>query len=442
MIIQDIKKLDRTMLILLFGVLLSHLGTYLVIPMLPIMLKIDAALSLAQIGMILAMNAISFQFGSLLGGFLADRIGRRFIIGLGAMIGAVGLIGFGLFNIFGLLLVASLITGLGNGLNAPSTKAAIAALASEETQTTAFSMRGIAANIGTAAAGLIIFFVVTGSSKLIFWIAGVIYVVLALKSWFFLPKNCGDANCPVIPSGAYKEVFKNKPFIMFGVVSVVIWALYAQLALTLPLRATEVLPDPSNVALIWTINSGIVILAQNVMTGKVIQRLHPLTALAFGMLFIGFGVGSLYFATSFFHLVLSGAIFVVGEMLILPTIDSTISQLSTAGLIGLFFGLANVMSGLGEAGGNFIGGQLLQIGTEVSYLPWVVYGATGVALFLVVLLLKKWQPLEQLLQKATTQDDKPRHAPRVQPGPTKNRSHPFSGWEQEVFFRKKNHPQR
>lgn len=64
MIIQDIKKLDRTMLILLFGVLLSHLGTYLVIPMLPIMLKIDAALSLAQIGMILAMNAISFQFGS------------------------------------------------------------------------------------------------------------------------------------------------------------------------------------------------------------------------------------------------------------------------------------------------------------------------------------------------------------------------------------------
>ncbi|MCM3763257.1 MFS transporter [Alkalihalobacillus oceani] len=303
MIIQDIKKLDRTMLILLFGVLLSHLGTYLVIPMLPIMLKIDAALSLAQIGMILAMNAMSFQFGSLLGGFLADRIGRRFIIGLGAMIGAVGLIGFGLFNVFGLLLVASLITGLGNGLNAPSTKAAIAALASEETQTTAFSMRGIAANIGTAAAGLIIFFVVTGSSKLIFWIAGFIYVALALKSWFFLPKNCGDANCPVIPSGAYKEVVKNKPFIMFGVVSVVIWALYAQLTLTLPLRATEVLPDPSNVALIWTINSGIVILAQNVMTGKVIQRLHPLTALAFGMLFIGFGVGSLYFATSFFHLV-------------------------------------------------------------------------------------------------------------------------------------------
>ncbi|MDV2684052.1 hypothetical protein RYX56_06665 [Alkalihalophilus lindianensis] len=106
------------------------------------------------------------------------------------------------------------------------------------------------------------------------------------------------------------------------------------------------------------------------------------------MLFIGAGIGSLYYATSFYLLVLSGAIFVIGEMLILPTIDSTISQLSTAGLIGLFFGLANVMSGLGEAGGNFMGGQSLETGTEIGYLPWVTYGITGVILFLGVLLLK------------------------------------------------------
>lgn len=442
MIVQDFKKLDRAMLILLLGVLLSHLGTYLVIPMLPIMLKIEADLSLAQIGMVLAANAISFQFGSLLGGFLADRIGRRFIIGLGALIGAAGLIGFGLFTIYGLLLVAALVTGLGNGLNAPSTKAAIAALASDENKTTAFSMRGVAANIGTASAGIIIFFLITGSTKLIFWIAGFIYIVLALKSWFFLPKKCGDVNCPVIPEGAYREVFKNKPFIGFGVVSIFIWALYAQLALTLPLKATEVLPDPSNVALIWTINSVIVIFVQNAMTGKVIQRLHPLTALAFGMLFIGFGVGSLYWASSFFHLAISGAIFVIGEMLILPTIDSTISQLSKAGLIGLFFGIANVMSGLGEAGGNFVGGQLLQIGTEINYLPWVIYGASGVVLFLIIMMLKKWQPLEESLQRSVKQEDRPEHAPSVQPqpGPATHRTHPFNSWEQEVIFRKKEKP--
>jgi hypothetical protein len=89
---------------------------------------------------------------------------------------------------------------------------------------------------------------------------------------------------------------------------------------------------------------------QGIITSRFINRLHPSTALATGMLFIGDGLSSLYWSNQFFHLVISGVIFIIGEMLILPTIDSTVSQLSRAELIGLFFGLANVVSGLGEAG--------------------------------------------------------------------------------------------
>lgn len=78
---KQFRKIERPMLVLLLGVLLSHLGTAMVIPMLPIMLKVDTQVSLVQIGTILASVAISFQVGSILGGILADRIGRRFIIG-------------------------------------------------------------------------------------------------------------------------------------------------------------------------------------------------------------------------------------------------------------------------------------------------------------------------------------------------------------------------
>jgi MFS family permease len=408
----------------------------MVIPMLPIVLKNDANFNAVQIGTILASIAIAFQFGSIIGGVLADRIGRRFIIGLGALIGAIGLFGFGIFSGYWLLLLMASTMGLGNGLNAPSTKAAIAALASSENRTTAFSMRGVAANIGTATAGLIVFFLFVGSSKLIFWIAGFIYLILTLKSWTLLPKNCGDAPCPIIPSGAYREVFKNKPFIVFGIISIFIWALYAQLSLALPLRATIILPEPKNVALIWTINSLIVICLQGLLTKKIIDRVHPLSALSGGGLLIGLGVASLYFSTSFFFLVISGAIFVFGEMLILPTIDSTISQLSKAELIGLFFALANVVSGLGEAGGKSIGGRLLETG-QTSPLPWIVFAVTGGILFIVVLLLKKWQPLQASLEKATVKDNKPKHAPHVLIEPSHHRSHPYNDWSPEVLFRRK-----
>src|SRR5690625_6946755 len=87
-------------------------------------------------------------------------------------------------------------------------------------------------------------------------------------------------------------------------------------------------------------------------------------------------------------------------MLILPTIDSTISQLSKAGLIGLFFGLANVLSGLGEAAGNLIGGRLLELGTEISYLPWLIYAISGVVIGLIVLVLIKWKPMQHSLKRS------------------------------------------
>jgi MFS family permease len=438
MAVKGITKLERPLQILMLGVLLAHLGTLLVMPILPIMLKTDAGLSVSKIGTVLAAIAIAFQFGSIFGGVLADRIGRRFIIGLGALIAGIGIILFGLVTGYGFLLLAAIIMGLGNGLHAPSIKASIAALASEENRTTAFSLRGIAANIGTGSAGLIIFFLITGTPSIIFWSAGIIYFVLAVISWTLLPKHCGEVPCPQLPMGAYGQVLKNKPFLVFSLVSILIWALYAQLSLALPIRATNILPSPENVALIWTINSVIVVFTQRFITKLFIDRVHPMSALSAGVVFIGLGVGSLYFANSFWHLVISGAIFVIGEMLILPTTDSTISQLSKANMIGLFFAVANVVSGLGEAGGKSIGGTLLGNG-EGTALPWSIFALSGVVLGLLVLVLKRWEPLNVSLKQAAKKGDKPKHAPHVAVEPPHHRSHPNSNWVPEQFFRKK-HP--
>jgi MFS family permease len=95
-----------------------------------------------------------------------------------------------------------LVSGLGVGLNAPSTKAAIAAFASQEgNNTTAFSLRGIAANIGTgtAIAGLLTYFILGGASVLIFYVAAGMYTILGITNWMLLPKGCGDEPCKSVP---------------------------------------------------------------------------------------------------------------------------------------------------------------------------------------------------------------------------------------------------
>lgn len=146
---KAMMKIRLQLKILMLAVLLAHLGTYMIIPLLPIFLKVEKGMSIAQIGIILAVSPFTFQLASLLGGWLSDRIGRRRIIAAGAWLNAMAIAGFAWFDDYGLFISMGLLSGIGVGLHAPSIKAAIAAIADEDdSDTFAFSLRGIAANAG------------------------------------------------------------------------------------------------------------------------------------------------------------------------------------------------------------------------------------------------------------------------------------------------------
>ncbi|WP_203363630.1 MFS transporter [Bacillus sp. REN10] len=380
--------------VLLAGVLLAHLGTYMVVPLLPIFLKVEKGMTVAQIGLILAMSPFTYQASSLLSGWLADRIGQKGVMAVGAWLNGAAIAGFALFDSLGLLISMGLLSGLGVGLNAPAIKAAIAALAAGEDQkTTAFSLRGVLANVGIALAGLLTYFVLGRAFSLIFYTATGLYVLFGFISLVMLPKGCGDRPCETVSLKSYIEIIKNKAFMVFSFVSVLIWALYTQLALSLPLRAEDILPNPNVVSLIWTVNAVIVVVLQTPISRRFIQKTHPMYVLALGVLFIGGGLGSIYFSTNFYWLMLSGAIFIIGEMLILPTIDVTVSRLGTAKMMGVFFGITNFVAGVGEGAGKFAGGQLLRLGTA-SFIPWLTFALAAVVISGLLVMLRFWEPLQ------------------------------------------------
>jgi MFS family permease len=384
----NFNLLPLSLKILLLGVLLSHLAYYMVLPLLPIILKVLKGLTIIQIGTVLAVSSFSYQGGSVLGGFLADKIGRRLIITVGAFIKGLALVGFGLATTYSLLILVALLNGIGGGLNSPSTKAAIAALTSEEDhKTTVFSLRGIAANIGIGSAGLLTYFLIGQESVVVFYISASIFAVLAIISWLYVPVNCKEDECEKISLQTYKEVLRNKAFVIYSIMSIFVWGLYAQFALALPLRAESFMKNPTAVSLIWTFNSILVVLLQTSITNRVLERINPMNALAIGTTFIGIGISSLYFANHFALLIVSGVIFVIGEMILMPTIDVTITKLATVQLIGTYFGLANFIFGLGEGLGNFGGSRLLSLGIQ-TYLPWMSYFSLAVVVALVIYFIR------------------------------------------------------
>lgn len=105
---------SRTVLLLTLAHFSHHVLTALLAPLLPF-IRDDLGLSYAQVGVVLAAFNLSYGFGQIPAGRLADRIGARVVITAGiAGVGAAGLL-LGLSSGYGLLLASLVLMGLLGG---------------------------------------------------------------------------------------------------------------------------------------------------------------------------------------------------------------------------------------------------------------------------------------------------------------------------------------
>ncbi|MFC4767712.1 MDR family MFS transporter [Effusibacillus consociatus] len=392
----------RSLWVLLSGILFTHLGYYLILPLLAIILSTEKGLTVGQTGLVLGTGSIFFLSGSLLGGWLNDRLGQRRTLVLGLFLRAIGLLSYGFVSTLPLLFTASIVTGIGGGIYTPPAKAGISTFAAEHNKTTAFSFRGIAANIGVTVGPLLGTLLATGTTLDLFLVASLIYVGLGISHQLLLPADCTQPPCEKPTGGYAAEILKDRPFLIFSLVTVFVWALYAQFTFSIPLRATEILPNPKSVGLLWSITSIMIIFLQAPITRYTSVRWHPLLILASGTVLMGAGLGSVMWATQFSHLVLSIAVFTLGEMFVMPTVDTVVSQLAKPQLIGTYFGIASLVWGMGEALGNMGGGQLMGFARswDAPTLPWAVFAVTGAVLGFILVGLRKWPHLSVPLSDA------------------------------------------
>lgn len=386
-------SLNKNIITLLFSILIMHIGLYVLTPMLPVILSSGKGLDIGKVGIIIGIGSLAFQVGSVVGGLLGNKIGNKTTMIIGAAMQSAALFFYGISSTFTLLLIFSIINGTGSGIYSPTVKAAIASLASNsaETKTTAFSLRGIAANLGVGIAGLVIVFFSIKRSYIPFFVSAFIFFILTVITFIMVPKDCGGSECPNVPVNSYLLIFKNKPFLIFSILSVFIWAIYSQLSILLPLRTNSVLSSARLVGTIWTIRSLVVIIFQSMVSKYILQRLKPFTSLMFGMLFFGGGILLIGFSYNFIFLILSAIVFVMGEMLMLPVTDILTSDMAHPKLIGAYFSISNLISGLGTALGSFIGGRLMDIyGVNASIYPWMLLSLSSIVIGAVIFVCGKF----------------------------------------------------
>lgn len=372
---------NKRYLMLLVLVFFMHLAAYLIVPVFPIFLQKVRSLSLSEVGLILGVGSFAYQAGSLLGGPLPDRFGRRFVMMTGALLQSFAMLGYHYAQAYGLFLLFSSVNGLGVGLLSPTIKAMIADQVMADQRTVAFSWRGIFAHSGIIVAGLIITWL-TSIGKQPFLLAALVFLILAILTRISLPADhCVGPECPRTPLVEYRHILTHRSYMMFSGIMLLLWALYAQFTMILPLRGEAVLHSATLIGLIWTINSVSVVLFQGAVSRFVLQRISPYLALTLGILMLGIGLTALGWANHFIALSGAALLFIFGEMLFMPVQDSLVGHFAQEKWLGAYFGFSNFVSGIGTALGTSIGGSLVQrLGGVTSVNPWIVYAIATVFL--------------------------------------------------------------
>jgi MFS family permease len=365
--------------VLLAGILAFHAGWYMLVPFLAILFTSRRGFTPAQVGLVMATQSFTLLLGSLVGGVLADRLGRRWTMVGGLVLRTGGVVLLGVAHSLPGAMGAAAVAGVGGGLYGPAAKAAIAVLAAGAEQTRVFALRGIAANIGTSGGPLVGSLLMRGPMPVLFGVAGAVHAVLAVATWGLLPAETTRFDRQERDS--WRHIVTDRPYMAFTVVAALSWALFSQLSIAVPLYASRVLGLEASVGLLWTISSLAVIGLQVPVTRAATARLRPAAAMALGVALLGAGLGLVGLARSFPGLMGAVLVFVAGEMLLLPTVDSTVSQMAAAGAVGSYFGLASFAWGLGEGVGNLTGGALMEyaLGRGRPGLPWGVYAAAALA---------------------------------------------------------------
>src|SRR5260221_8273690 len=146
--LQQIRSMPRAAWVVFGGTFINRFGTF-VMPFLALYLT-KQGFSVARAGLALGAYGAGLVCASLLGGDLADRMGRRNTIALSMFASAAAMLALSQARAYSSIVALTWLAGLASGLYRPASHALIADLVPEEQRVVAFGLYRFAVNLGFA----------------------------------------------------------------------------------------------------------------------------------------------------------------------------------------------------------------------------------------------------------------------------------------------------
>ena len=395
------REFPATFWTLIAASFVDRLGGALLMPFFALYITSRFGVDLIGVGLLFALFAIAHGLGSIAGGLLADKVGRRLMIIVGLVASGLTSLGMGLAGSLPLFYVLSFLAGFAGSLAGPARQAMVADLLPAAKQPEGYGLLRIQLNlavtIGPAIGGLL----VAHSYLWLFVADAVTSLVTAVIVYFILPESkpvtIVSKDQPAAPHslGGYGQVLANSPYIAFLLVSILISLVYMQLTTTLPVYLRDNHSFPAQgFGYLLSLNAAMVVLLQFWLARRV-TRYAPMTMMAVGALLIGIGMGLFGFVSGAALFIVAIIIFTLGEMVMAPVGQTLVAQFAPEEMRGRYMAAFEVSETIPATIGPFLAGSLM-----VNYNPnWVWYLALLIGFLAMIgylglhlVLANKWQP--------------------------------------------------
>ena len=376
---RNVRSMPPAAWVLFGGTFVNRFGSFVLIFL--VIWLTEEGYSAAQAGAAVSSYGVGALAASLLGGYLADRLGRRNATAVSMFSAAATMLALSQADTFALILALSVLAGLTSELYRPASAALLADLVPPERRLTAYALYRLAINVGFAAGAATAGLLAERSFLLLFVVEASCSAAFGIAALLFLPEGVRSHRTGERPGELVRAIRADRSFQLFLVASLLVGLVYFQQQGALPLHVVDQGLSFATFGALMSLNGLIVVLLELPMT--IITGRHPRRpVIAVGFLLVGAGFALTAWANNVPLLALTVAIWTIGEIANAPVSQAYVADLAPTHLRGRYQGAWGLTFGLALVIGPVVGTAAYAAGPTAF---WLSCGVLGVISALLVL---------------------------------------------------------
>jgi MFS family permease len=342
--------------------------------------QLDLHIPVYEVGIIFTLLSVGSIIFSLVGGVLADSLGRKKTLLLGSGAGSALYFAIAIGILIRLpipaIIAMFILTSFGGALVFPSAGALIADVTSIADRSRGYVVYRIMANLGWAIGPL------TGSLIFnfgIFWIFLLVAVSSLIQGMvvLFFVRERGTFRKSKMGSGRIQMISFDRFLLVFSVGTFLVTLVSSQFSVTLPLYAGVRAAVPTDlIGYIYAVNGVVVVVGQYPIT-NFMKRYPDIVSMIAGALAYTVGYLLVGFSTTLPQFMGDMVIITIGENLTSPIMNTVVSRIAPEGRVARYMGFLGMVNSTGRALGPSVGAFFIAIYAYNGLRIWSSVGAFG-----------------------------------------------------------------